>query len=248
MDELNFVFTLLLFAAGFFASVVNMLAGGGSMIVLGLMVIMGVEPAVANATNRIGVLVSTASGAAALKSEKFTDIKESLKLSLLTMPGAILGALFSVRISNELFEKLLAFVMVFVIVSLFLPQKTAVAEQSKIRKILIYPAMILVGFYGGFIQVGVGILIYGTLRHLSGMELMNITMHRVFIVLLYTIPAIVIFIVSGKINWVYALILSAGNALGSWMTIKLALKKGDIVVKIGLAVTAGLMILRFLMT
>jgi uncharacterized protein len=240
------MFLVILFLLGMMASFVNMLAGGGSILILGYMMLMGIEPAVANATNRVGVLISCGSGAAAFKSEKFTDVKQSLKFGLLALPGAIAGSLFSLKITNEHFELFLTIVMVCIAISMFLPKKVQQQGAKVLNGKLLYPAMFFVGLYGGFIQVGVGLLIAGTLRHLSNMDLLKMSMHRVFIVFIYTIPVIVVFIVSGKINWLYALVLSLGNALGSWLTVKLALKKGEIIVKIGMAITIGLMSVKFL--
>lgn len=244
--DIDLLFLGALFLTGTLASFVNMLAGGGSILVLGLMTMMGVEPSIANATNRVGVLVSTASGAAAYRSERFTSFKESFYLSLWTLPGAVAGAFFSVNISSQLFEQLMAGVMVFILITLFLPKKAEAQEEMPVNKLFLYPSLILIGFYGGFIQVGVGFLIMGSLCHLGKMELMRMNMHRVFIVLLFTIPAIIVFIYSGKINWLYAAVLSAGNAVGSWLTVKLALKKGEVVVKYGLAVAVILMSIKFL--
>ncbi|MBN2526467.1 MAG: sulfite exporter TauE/SafE family protein [Deltaproteobacteria bacterium] len=240
-------FMMGLFVTGVVASFVNMLAGGGSMLVLGLMILFGVDPVVANATNRVGVLISTATGAAAYKSEKVTDIKQSLKLGLWTAPGGIAGAIFSVRISGDLYEKILAIVMILIVGSMFLPKRVQDNPQESGRRRWIYPAMILVGFYGGVVQVGVGILIYGVLRHLGNMSLMRINMHRVFVVLIYIIPSMGIFVWSGKINWIYAAILCVGNAIGSWITIKWTLKKGEKIIRIGLAVSVVLMSVKFIL-
>ena len=239
--ELNYYFLVALFFVGMIASFVNMLAGGGSVLVLGLMTLMGVDPAVANATNRVGVLISTASGSAAYRSGNYTEIRESLRLSLWTLPGAIAGAFFSVNISSRIFENIIALVMLFILVTLFLPKRSEAERTTGWNRWLYYPALILVGFYGGFIQAGVGFLIAGTLCHLGNMNLMRMNMHRVFLVFIFTIPAIIVFILSGKINWIYAAALSAGTALSSWLTIKLALKKGEKIVKIGLAVAIVLM-------
>ena len=234
--ELNFYFLVALFLVGMLASFVNMLAGGGSVLVLGLMTIMGVDPAVANATNRVGVLISTASGAAAYRSGKYTNLKESLKLSLWTLPGSIAGAFFSVNISSRMLEQLMALVMLFILVTLFLPKRKENEDTWHYSRFLLYPSLIVIGFYGGFIQAGVGFLLAGSLCHFGNMDLMRMNMHRVFLVFLFTIPAILVFIWSGKINWIYAVVLSAGNGLASWMTIKLALKKGEKIVKFGLAI------------
>lgn len=214
------------------------------MITVGLMILLGIDPSVANGTNRIGVLVGTGSGALAFKSEKFTDIKQSLLLGAFAIPGAIVGSLFSVSISDTVFKRILALVMILILITLFLPKKK-LKENSKGSK-LIYPAMLLVGLYGGFIQIGVGFILMAFIRHLLSFDLVRTNMHKVFVVLIYTIPVLLVFGLSGNINWLLAVVMSFGNAIGSWISVKLAIRKGEKFVKVMLIVAVLLMSVKFL--
>lgn len=244
MDEI--FNAILLFAAGAIASFINMMAGGGSMLTIGALILLGVEPTVANGTNRIGVLIGTGSGALTYKTQKFTDLKTSLILGASAIPGAIIGSVYSVKIGNELFQKILAVVMIFIIVSMFIPKSKRDKAADKLKNSwLIYPAMVFVGLYGGFIQVGVGFIIMAFLRHLMAYDLLRVNMHKVFIVVIYTIPVLIIFGISGKINWYYAIVMSLGNAVGSYFSVKLALKKGEKVVKVVLVIAIVLMAIKF---
>lgn len=246
MDEL--IKGLILFGAGAMASFINMMAGGGSVLTIGALILVGVEPVIANGTNRIGVLFGTGTGALTYKAEKFTDLKTSLTLGVSAIPGAILGSYYSVQISNELFQRVLAIVMILILVTMFIPKKKQTDVADKLKKSwLIYPAMVLVGLYGGFIQVGVGFIIMAFLRHLMAYDLLRVNMHKVFIVVIYTIPVLIIFGFSGKINWYYAIIMSMGNALGSYISVKLALKKGEKMVKVVLIMAIVLMAVKFLL-
>ncbi len=237
---------LLILLAGAAASFINMMAGGGSMITLGTMILLGIEPTVANATNRVGIVVATGTGSLAFKSEKFSDLKTSLVLAACAIPGAIVGAIYSVNISNELFQKLLAIVMIFILITLLIPKKKQKVEQAK-KSVLIYPAMFAIGFYGGFIQVGVGFLIMAAIRYLMSVDLIRVNMHKVLIVTIYNLPVLLVFVLSGKVEWFYAIALSVGNAIGAWISVKLAIKKGEKVVKIVLILAIILMATKFLL-
>ena len=235
---------LILFFAGAVSSFINMMAGGGSMLPVGIMILLGVDPSVANGTNRIGVLVGTGTGAIAFRSEKFTDIKQSLLLGLCAIPGAIIGSVYSINISDLWFKKILAIVMILILVTMFIPKKKV--EQKVKGSFWIYPAMFVVGLYGGFIQIGVGFILMAFLRHLMAFDLIRTNMHKVFVVLIYTIPVLLIFGFSGNINWFLALIMSMGNALGSWISVKLAIRKGEKFVKVVLVIAIVLMSAKFL--
>ena len=242
MDEWQIA--IILFFAGAAASFINMMAGGGSMLTVGIMILLGIDPSVANGTNRIGVLVGTGSGALAFKSEKFTDVKRSLLLGLCAIPGAIIGSLYSISISDLWFKKILAIVMILILATMFIPKKKT---KEKVKgSFMIYPAMFVVGLYGGFIQIGVGFLLMALLRHLMAFDLIRTNMHKVFVVLIYSFPVLLIFGLSGNINWFLAITMSLGNAVGSWMSVKLAIRKGEKFVKIVLVIAIVLMSAKFL--
>ena len=110
----------------------------------------------------------------------------------------------------------------------------------------LYPALVAVGFYGGFLQIGVGFLFMATLYHLLRVDLIRVNMHKVFIILLYTLPALIVFSLTGNVNWGYGLILAAGNALGAWWGARAAVKGGERIIKIILAVAILIMSFKLL--
>src|SRR4030043_1711900 len=81
----------LLFALGVISSVINVNAGGGSSLTLPALIFLGLESAVANGPNRIGILVQNIFAISAFRREKFHEFRKSLILSLYPLPGAIGG-------------------------------------------------------------------------------------------------------------------------------------------------------------
>ncbi len=81
---------------------------------------------------------------------------------------------------------------------------------------MIYPVMFGIGFYGSFIQVGVGFIFMAALYHILKLDLVYVNMHKVFIILIYMIPTLLIFLATGNVNWLFGLCLAAGNAFGGW--------------------------------
>ena len=81
----DLLYPLIVFFAGLAAGVINIMAGGGSTITLGVMIFMGMDASVANGTNRIGLMIESSSGLLAFSSEKYSAFGESNKLSL--FPG-----------------------------------------------------------------------------------------------------------------------------------------------------------------
>jgi hypothetical protein len=243
---IDFFELALLFIFGVIAGVLNVNAGGGSVLSLPMLLFLGLDGAVANGTNRIAILFQNISAIVSFKNENHSKFKLSFKLALFTLPGAIIGAYSAINISNEVFEKILAVIMIGVIITMLLPKKTieSVEELTTKQNIYVYLAMFGVGFYGGFIQVGVGFLLMASLHYLMKQSLVKVNMHKVFIVLIYTIPALLIFVVSGNVNWGYGILLASGNMLGAWWGVKFSIKGGDKFIKIILIIAVLLMSLK----
>ncbi len=238
---------LLLFV-GIGAGFINVMAGGGSAITLPILIFLGLNASTANGTNRIAILIQNVSAVSSFKKENFEDFGVSLKLALFTLPGAVLGAILAVKINNELFQKILGIVLIFIAISMVIPKHNASDETSQKNKTswTVYAAMIFVGFYGGFIQAGVGFILMVSLNKLMKLNLVFVNMHKVFIVLIYNIPALLIFVFTGNVNWKFGFALAAGNAFGAWWAVKLAVKKGDKFIKLILLAVILFMSLKLL--
>jgi hypothetical protein len=138
--------------------------------------------------------------------------------------------------------------MIGIVVTMIVPRSKMVVDNDE-NKAITFPvivSMILIGFYGGFIQVGVGFLLMAAMNHLLKFDLVHVNMHKVFIVLIYTLPALVIFIISKDVDWAFGLCLAAGNALGGWWAAKISIKKGDRLIKAALIVAILIMSLKLL--
>jgi len=233
MDELLKLF--LLFVVGSIAGFINVFAGGGSTITLPILIFLGLDPSLANGTNRMGILAQTLSAVVSFRQEKYHDFKLSLRLTAFTLPGAITGAIIATRISNDLFQKILAFVLIAVTISIFLKktnqEKPGGGYKTK-SSWFIYPVMLAIGFYGGFMQVGVGFVFMASLYHLMRLDLIRVNMHKVFIIFVYTIPALLVFLFTGNVEWSFGLILAVGMAIGAWWAAKISVKKGEKFIRI----------------
>ncbi|MCB0288927.1 MAG: sulfite exporter TauE/SafE family protein [Calditrichaeota bacterium] len=239
----------LLFAIGTVAGLLNVMAGGGSALTLPALIFLGLDSALANGTNRVAIVVQNLSAILSFRQEKMYQFRTSMKMALWTLPGGVLGAILAIRISDEWFQRILAVVLIGVVISMMLPgfnRAPADAGDSQQRSWLIYPAMFGIGFYGGFIQVGVGFLLMAALFHLLRLNLVHVNMHKVFIVLIYTIPALGVFIWSGNVDWLLGISLAAGNSFGGWWAAKLSVRKGDKIIRYVLFVAIILMALKLL--
>lgn len=184
---------------------------------------------VANGTNRIAILAQNITAVTAFFRRGFSDFKLSLSLAAAATPGAIVGAMVGTQLSGEWFDRVLALVMVAVMIIMALPKKeaTEVGKPSTKRLIAGHICMVGAGFWGGFIQIGVGFLLMPILHRVMGLDLVRVNMHKVFVVLCYTSVALFIFASQVEIFWIAGLCLAVGNSIGGWIGANMSVSKGE---------------------
>ena len=235
---------LLLFGVGVVSGFLNVLAGGGSVLTLPVLIFLGLDGALANGTNRVAILVQNISSAAGFHRARGYPWRRVVTYSLWTLPGAVAGAFFATSVSDATFRTILGVIIIGVVITIIVPRSAILggrAPADRPPSPWIYPALLGIGFYGGFIQVGVGFLFMAALYHLLQFDLVSVNMYKVLIVLVYTVPALLIFMWNGSVDWAVGLSLAGGSALGGWFAVKSSIRGGERVIRI--ALVAALLIM-----
>ena len=237
----------IVFVAGLFAGVVNTLAGGGSLVTLPILIFIGLPSAVANGTNRIAIWIQCFSAVMGFQKRGVSHFRESIILSLPAIVGAVIGAQYSIELSDEGFKRILAVVML-VVIGLVVwnpsPHENPQQGRSGWKRVGLPLVFFGIGFYGGFIQAGVGYLITSALVLIRGFNLVQTAAVKSFIVAVYTTFAVGVFVFNGQVDWRIALALSMGNAIGAWVGSHLAIQKGEDFIRGLLLVTVVAMALK----
>jgi uncharacterized membrane protein YfcA len=105
-------------------------------------------------------------------------------------------------------------------------------------------AFFFFGIYGGFINAGLGFIIILFLHYVNHMSLVRANATKVAVVLIYTLAALVVFVLNDKIIWEVGLILAIGNGSGAWMASRVSVDKGDGFIKTFLVVMVVIMAVR----
>jgi len=201
----------LLAVTGIAVGFLNVMAGGGSLISLPILIFLGLEP----------------------RNRGYSEMRRSLGLALCTVPGAVVGAIAAVVVDPVLFKRVLGVVLVAAIFLILRKRPSAADEDGGVsRPVLAHIAMVGVGFWGGFLQAGVGFLIMPILYQLLRLDLIRVNMHKVFIVGIYTIPALLVFALGGKVWWLGGLALAVGNAAGAWLATRVTITHGERAIRV----------------
>lgn len=219
--------------AGFAAGIVNVMAGGGSILTVPLMMFLGVPGPVANGTNRISVIANSVSAMAVFLRHGVPHVKLCTTLTLIAIPPALLGAWLSTRLNNDQFEGLLAVVMVAVLLLMQAPQgKSADTNEDQPKNLLLgHLLMAIAGFWGGFIQIGMGFVMLPIMHRVLGLSLVSTNILKVFIIFAYTLLAVFVFAATSEVLWVIGAIAALGNIAGGIIGAQLTLTRGEALIR-----------------
>lgn len=219
-----------LIVSGVFVGFINTLAGGGTIISLSLFMLLGLPANIANGTNRVAVILQNLTSVSQFRKQNLLDFKKANKLAIPTMIGAMVGAQIASDISENIFRKAVAVVMLVMVYFIIAkPSQWLKGTQSLQEKPVSWPQVIiffLIGVYGGFVQVGVGYFILAGVVLGAGYDLVKANAIKVWIVLLYTPLALIVFILNDQVHWSYGLIHAIGNVIGAFIASRWAVAWG----------------------
>ena len=232
----------LILITGIAAGFLNVVAGGGSLLTLPVLIFLGLPAATANGTNRVAVAIQCATGVAGFRAKGFSDFRFSALLTLPAIIGALFGAKIAIDTPDDIFNLVLAAIMVGVLsLTLFSSARKPEGESidlSAARKFTTSIAFFFIGIYGGFIQAGVGFIIIAALTSINRFDLVRANAIKLFVSFFFTIVALGIFIYNDNVDPFLGLTLALGNATGAWFGSNWAVDRGEKWIKVVLVVTS----------
>jgi uncharacterized membrane protein YfcA len=212
------------------AGALNVVAGGGSFLVLPVMIFLGLPPTVANGTNRIGILAQNATAAWGFHQHRLIEGGWIAVAVVPSLAGAALGTWAAIEIEDDALRRALALIMVAVSLwTLWDPLARRPGRETGPRGRLgtLGTALLFftIGVYGGFVQAGIGFLLLAAAT-LQGLDLVRGNALKVLIVLAFTPLTLVLFALGGKVDWGMGLALAAGYGGGGLAGVRLTVRKG----------------------
>lgn len=223
------IYHLLLVVAGVVAGFVNTTAGGGSLLTLPVLMLLGLPADVANGTNRLSIVSQSLSGVLAFHREGKLPLQAIVPVATPVILGAIAGASVAAIAPPEVLEPVLLGTMMAMALAMLIRPKLILAEEGETaRSVWSSPPSMLglfgAGVYGGFVQAGVGFVLLAVLGGLLRYDTTRANALKLVCTLLFTIPALVIFVAAGQVAWVPAILLAMGTVIGSQLGVRFAVK------------------------
>ena len=209
---------ILLVVSGIVVGIVNTLAGGGSVITMTMFMALGLPITVANGTNRIAVLLQNLTATVTFLRKRMLNIRHGLALSVPVIVGNIAGSLVATHINETVFKICFGVILLVILLYLVFDNRIKIREGHNIDiKPLHYLWFLLIGFYGGYIYVGIGYLILAITLWSMRMDIVTANVIKNFVIFVATPFSLAIFILNGQVDYMFGLWHGAGNIVGSFL-------------------------------
>lgn len=215
--------------AGLLGGFINTLAGGGSMLTLPALMMLGMPADIANATNRVGVLLQSVTSAKGFKDEDRLDSAAIGPILVPTLVGALAGSLAASYLPVGLLKPtLLGAMIMMAVIMLLRPDTLSPPEGTPPRKLKETPvaiaALFFAGVYGGFVQAGVGFILIAALAGGLRYDLVRSNALKVVCTGVFSGVALLVFVVRDQVLWIPGLILATGTVVGAMISVRFAIK------------------------
>jgi uncharacterized membrane protein YfcA len=226
-------------AAAFAAGVINSIAGGGTLITFPVLIWLGLDPKVANATSTVALWPGLFGGLFGYRRELENSSTILLRLGLTSIVGGGVGAWMLIRTPSVTFARLVPFLILFATI-LF------IAKGSINRRLRLQPAVgepqaswwlgaIVFQFfsaaYGGYFGAGNGILMLAAMGILGLHDINRANGIKNFLGICINSVAVLIFSLMGLVVWPDALLMAGAALIGGYVGARMAVRVNQITIR-----------------
>jgi uncharacterized membrane protein YfcA len=228
MDQTTVI--ILLIVSGIVVGVINTLAGGGAFISMTLFTVIGLPINVSNGTNRIAVVLQNLTSSIAFLRKRMLDIRSGIKLSIPAVIGNVVGSLVASQINDSIFKICMTVVMTTVLLYMIFDKSHKHPNIHGGHPLVVrwwhYLLFLFMGFYGGYIYVGLGYVILAATIWLMDLDIITANVVKCFIIFVATPFSLIIFIINGQVDYAYGLWHGLGNVVGAVLASHYAMSWG----------------------
>ncbi|MFV0383628.1 TSUP family transporter [Paracoccus sp. (in: a-proteobacteria)] len=248
MFELAPDLVMLLIAAGFAAGFIDSIAGGGGLITVPALMLAGVPPAQALATNKVQGTFGAATAAISYAARGLVDPRRQWCAALMAAAGGIAGAALVSHVPTDALRMVLP--MVLIGVAVFFAVKRGLNDMDRTQRIapalFIMTAVPLVGFYDGLLGPGAGSFYMIAFVTLAGFGVLKATAHTKLLNLFSNLGGLLTFALIGQPLWLLGILMGLAQIGGAALGARLAARIGARLIKPLLVVTSGGLALRLI--
>lgn len=247
--ELTYGTIALLMLAGFAAGWVDAVVGGGGLVQLpALLLIPGISPVQALATNKVAGIMGTSVSAVTFYRRVHPDMKTAGPMALAALVGAGGGAALASWLPEDVFVPVILGALV--AVAAYTVARPQVGRATKLRwegrtHLLVALGLgVGIGFYDGLLGPGTGSFLVIALVGVLGYAFLQASAQAKIVNTATNFGALVVFAMQGAPLWALGALVGAANIAGSYLGARTAVKRGSGFVRVVFLMVVAVLIVR----
>ncbi len=237
LEQLTWGMLILIVVAAFAAGWIDAVVGGGGLLQLpALLLIPGIAPIQALATNKLASVFGTATSSVTYYRRAKPDIRTAIPMAVIALAGSFGGAAVATILPPAAFKPII--VVALLAVALFTAFKPQMGAATRLRfqghkhHIMAGAAGLAIGFYDGMIGPGTGTFLVITLVALLGYDFLQASAKAKIVNLATNLGAPLLFIPHGSVLWLLGAILAIANVGGSYLGSRMAIARGTTFIRV----------------
>ena len=210
---------LVLFLTAVFAGFVDAIAGGGGLITLPALLLTGMSPLAAMATNKFQGSFASIAAAYSFIKKRLIDWSIGYKIIFIAYIGGFIGALFISSMPKDVLKYALPPILLLVAIYFIFSKNLNIENRkAKITKLsFIITAIPIIGFYDGAIGPGTGSFYMIAYTYLLGFGVISAVAHTKIANAACNLGALTVFSLQGNIVILLGIIMALGATLGAFL-------------------------------
>jgi len=240
----------ILAGVGIVSGFVDAVAGGGGLIALPALLMAGLSPVAALATNKFQGMTGTCVAAFTFWRNGYVKIRQLLIAITATFAGAFLGTMVVKSIDTGLLQTLVPFAMILIaLYFIFAPKLDDMDKISRLDFTIFVPVLgFVIGFYDGIFGPGTGSFFTIAFVTLFGMGIIKATAHTKILNFTSNAASLALFIPSGDVVWQIAIAMALGQVFGGFLGAKTGMRFGGKFIRPLVVIVSLVMAIRLLLS
>lgn len=239
----------LLVVAAFAAGWIDAVVGGGGLLQLpALLLVPGMTPVQALATNKLASIFGTATSSVSYYRTVRPSLRTALPMAGIALIGAFAGASVAAMLPAQLFKPIIVVTLIVVaLITLFKPALGSVTKlkHKASRHLLVGLAIgVSIGFYDGVLGPGTGTFLVFSLVGLLGYDFLQASAKAKIVNFATNLGALLFFIPLGAVLWPLGLIMGAANIAGSLIGSRMAIARGTRFIRVLFLMVVAVLIVK----
>ncbi|WP_105033316.1 sulfite exporter TauE/SafE family protein [Cryobacterium aureum] len=217
----------IILVAGIAAGIINVVAGAGTLITFPTLLALGVPPITANVSNTVGLVPGSIAGAYGYRRELKSQWRSVGWMAVFSAVGGVIGGLLLLILPEEAFSTIVPFLLLLAAllsaiqprVARYVRRKSPEGTGADTRPITfgLVLGILGTGVYGGYFGAAQGVVLLALLGILWSTDMHRANGAKNVLAGMANLVSAIIFISSGTVDWVIAVLIGVGSAFGGWL-------------------------------